>query len=45
MSNKKYKRLEEYTRYLYKHRQKDRKPKGNKSKKEGGAHGTKNIHI
>jgi len=45
MSKTELKRLEAHTRHLYIYRQKDRKPKGNKSKKEGGAHGTKNIHI
>ena len=34
------KRVEAYTRSLCIYRQKDRKPKGNKSKKEGGEYGT-----
>jgi len=40
MSKTELKRIEDYTRHLYIYRQKDRKPKGNKSKKEGGEYGT-----
>jgi len=39
MSKTELKKLEDYTKHLFIYRQKDRKPKGNKIKKEGAENG------